>query len=202
MQRCHDDFEGGLVLELRVRIDRDAAAIVDDRQIAVTGIADVDPRGVAGHRLVHGIVEHFGEKVMQRLLVGAANIHAGAAAHRLKAFQHLDVGRRIALLAAQSGGCRVLRLRRHRQIVEEIVGLCGFGHWRSRIVSWVEYRPKGVTGNPSLSTGIEALSWSYAGTRHHRQPPVLGPDQRRVLGDRDCRGLEFRGRRRRLYRIG
>jgi hypothetical protein len=52
---------------------------------------DLDPVGVAGQRLVHGVVDDFGEQVMQRLLVGAADIHAGAAAHRLKPFQHLDV---------------------------------------------------------------------------------------------------------------
>ena len=55
--------------------------------------------GVAGDRLVHGVVEHLGEEVMQGLLVGAADIHAGAPAHRLQPFQHLDVGSGIAFLA-------------------------------------------------------------------------------------------------------
>ena len=54
MQRRHDDFEGGLVLELGVRIDGNAAAIVGDREIAVRRIVDLDPRGMARHRLVHG----------------------------------------------------------------------------------------------------------------------------------------------------
>ena len=45
-----------------------------------------------GDRLVHGVVEHLGEEVMQRLLVGAADIHAGAPAHRLEPLEHLDVG--------------------------------------------------------------------------------------------------------------
>ena len=103
VQRGHDDFEGGLVLELGVRVDGDAAAIVGDGQIAVRGVADVDPGGVAGHRLVHGVVEHFGEEMVQRLLVGAADIHAGAAADGLEPFQHLDVGGGIALLAARLG---------------------------------------------------------------------------------------------------
>jgi hypothetical protein len=35
VQRRHDDFQRRLVLEFRVRIDRDAAAIVRHRQIAV-----------------------------------------------------------------------------------------------------------------------------------------------------------------------
>ena len=47
--------------------------------------------GVAGERLVHRVVDHLGEEMMQRLLVGAADIHAGPAAHRLEPLQHLDV---------------------------------------------------------------------------------------------------------------
>ena len=65
---------------------------------------DVDEGGMAGHRLVHGIVDHLGEEVVQRLLVGAADIHARTPAHRLQPFQHLDVGGAVAFAA-------VLRLR-------------------------------------------------------------------------------------------
>ena len=57
---------------------------------------DLDEGGVAGQRLVHRIVDHLGEQVMQRLLVGAADIHAGPPAHRLEPLQHLDVARGIA----------------------------------------------------------------------------------------------------------
>ena len=81
-----------------MRIDRNAAAIVDDGQEAVRLELDLDPIGMTGERLVHGIVDDFGEQMMQRLLVGAADIHAGAAADRLEPFQHLDVARGIALL--------------------------------------------------------------------------------------------------------
>ena len=105
VQRAHDDFERGLLLELRMRIDRDAAAVVGDRQEAVGVELDLDEGGVAGDRLVHGIVDHLGEQVMQRLLVGAADIHAGPAAHRLEPFQHLDIARRVAAFprAARAG---------------------------------------------------------------------------------------------------
>ena len=97
VQRGHDDFEGGLVLELGVRVDGDAAAVVGDGQEAVLLDAHLDPGGVAGHGLVHGVVDHLGEQVMQRLLVGAADVHAGPAPHGLQAFQHLDVGGRVAV---------------------------------------------------------------------------------------------------------
>ena len=74
-----------------MRIDRNAAAVVGDGEKAVGRQLDLDAVGVAGHRLVHGIVDHLGEQVVHRLLVGAADIHAGTAAHRLEPFQHLDV---------------------------------------------------------------------------------------------------------------
>ena len=51
------------------------------------------------HCLVHGVVEHLGEEVVQSLLVGAADIHAGTPAHRLEPLEHLDVGGSIGLVA-------------------------------------------------------------------------------------------------------
>ena len=62
--------------------------------------------GLAGHRLVHGVVQHLGEEVMHRLLVGAADIHAGAPAHGLQPLQHLDVGGGIGVLARRATGRR------------------------------------------------------------------------------------------------
>ena len=85
-----------------MRIDRNAAAIVGDGDEAVGLHLDLDPVGMAGQRLVHGVVDDLGEQVMQRLLVGAADIHAGPAAHRLEPLQNLDVTRRIAGLGRRS----------------------------------------------------------------------------------------------------
>ena len=99
VQRAHDHFERGFFRELGMRIDRHAAPVVDHGDEAVGRHAHVDPVGVAGERLVHRIVDHLGEQMMQRLLVGAADIHAGAAAHRLEPFQHLDVARRVGGIA-------------------------------------------------------------------------------------------------------
>ena len=87
-----------------MRIDRDAAAVVGDRHKTVGLHLDVDPVGVAGQRLVHGVVDDFGEQMMQRLLVGAADIHAGAAAHRFEPLQNLDVLGGVAGFAAGAGG--------------------------------------------------------------------------------------------------
>ena len=54
---------------------------------------------MARHGLVHAIVHDFGKEVVQGLFIGAADIHAGAAADGLQPLQHLDVGGGILLLA-------------------------------------------------------------------------------------------------------
>ena len=64
----------------------------ETRQIAVGLEAHLDEGRMAGDGLVHGVVDHLGEEVVHRLLVGAADVHAGAAADGLQALQHLDVG--------------------------------------------------------------------------------------------------------------
>ena len=73
-----------------MRIDRDAPSVVEHRQDAVRVEIDLDDLGVLGDRLVHRVVEDFGEQVVQGPLVGAADIHAGAFADGLQPFQHLD----------------------------------------------------------------------------------------------------------------
>jgi len=83
--------QGRFVRKAGMRIDRDAAAVVANRNPVARGELDLDSRGVAGDRLVHRVVEHFGGKVMQPAFVGAADIHAGAAANRLQPFENLDV---------------------------------------------------------------------------------------------------------------
>jgi hypothetical protein len=125
MQGAHDHLERGLVLELGVRIDGNAAAVVGHRHEAVGLHFDFDEGGVALERLVHGIVDHLGKEVMQRLFVGAADIHARTPAHRLQTFKHLDVARGVTRLgpARGLGGARCLAgetARRGRQIREQV----------------------------------------------------------------------------------
>ena len=89
MQRGEDHFQSAELLELGVRIDRDATAVIPHRQPIALLQCDLDEAGMAGHRLVHGVVERFGRQVVQGGFVGAADIHAGTAAHRLQALQDL-----------------------------------------------------------------------------------------------------------------
>ena len=91
MQGGEDHFQRAEILEFRMRIDRDAAAVVAHGQPVVRLQRHLDEAGMAGDRLVHCVVEHFGGQVVQRRLVGAADIHAGPAADRLQPLQDLDV---------------------------------------------------------------------------------------------------------------
>jgi hypothetical protein len=60
---------------------------------------------------VHRIVQHFGNKVVQRAFVGAANIHARSAAHWLKPFEHLD--RRAVISLARGAAWGFKQIVRH-----------------------------------------------------------------------------------------
>ena len=97
MQRRENNFQRGLRFVFRMHVNWNAATIIINGQAAVLMQPHVDPVGVTGNRLVHGIVERFGKEVMQRLFVGSADIHAGTTAHRLKPLEHLNVLGRIAL---------------------------------------------------------------------------------------------------------
>src|SRR5262249_38059024 len=79
VERTHDDFERRLLRKFRMGIDGNAAAIVRDAQKSVGSKLDLDESRMASQRFVHRVVDDFGEEVMQRLLIGAADIHARAA---------------------------------------------------------------------------------------------------------------------------
>ena len=68
--------------------------------------------GMAGQRLVDGVVDDLVDHVVQAgAVVGVADIHAGALAHRIEAAQHLDrIGAIIVDVAGLIGGRRNWRL--------------------------------------------------------------------------------------------
>ncbi len=135
MQRAHDDFECRLFRKFRMRIDRNAAAVVGHGKEASGLEFDLDEARMPGQRLVHRVVDDFGEQMMQRLFVGAADIHAGAAADRLEPLEHLDVSRGVARFRT----CRTGRgpgrgfCLRFRS-AEEILGSIQFYFWFS--IAW------------------------------------------------------------------
>ena len=72
-----------------------AAAIVGDGDEAVGAQMHLDPCGMAGNCLIHGIVDHLGEEVMQSVGIGAADIHSRPAPNRFKPFKNLNVRSRV-----------------------------------------------------------------------------------------------------------
>ena len=93
VQHREDHLEGAL-LRARMLVDRDAAAVVFDRdRRSVVVQRDADVRGVAVHRLVDGVVENFPDEVVQPGRADAADIHAGTLADRLQTFENGDVFR-------------------------------------------------------------------------------------------------------------
>jgi hypothetical protein len=80
-----------LVATGRVRIDRDPAPVVLDAAAAVGEHRDDDAVGEAGHRLVDGVVDDFPDEMVEAGQPGGADVHARAFAHRVEAFEHLDV---------------------------------------------------------------------------------------------------------------
>jgi len=101
VERGHDHLERRLAREARVRVDRNAAAVVGDGQAIAGRELDLDPGGKAGDRFVHAIVDDLGGEVVKRPRIGAADVHAGAAADGLEPFENLDRGCVVIL-----GSCR------------------------------------------------------------------------------------------------
>ena len=108
VERGEDDLEGAEVLELGVGVDGDAAAVVADEQVVAGVELDVDGGGVAGDGFVHGVVEDFGGEVVEGGVVGAADIHAGAAADGLEAFEDFDVVGGVGVAGGGDGGEQVV----------------------------------------------------------------------------------------------
>ena len=90
VQLGHDGFQRRLA-GLFVDVHRDAAAPVLHGDGAILVDRDGDAVAVTGHGLVDRVVHHFVDGVVQRLDVGAADVHAGATPHCLQSFEDLDI---------------------------------------------------------------------------------------------------------------
>ncbi len=116
VQHRQDHLERRFLGETGMRIDRNAAAVIAHGDPTVAVEFQFDAARKPGDCLVHCIVEHFGGEMVQRALVGAADIHAGPSPDRLQSFEDLDVLGGIAvggIVGARSG-------RGRREAVEEI----------------------------------------------------------------------------------
>ena len=87
----HDDFGGGRVLFF-VEVDRDTPTVIDNRDGVVRPDRDIDGRTVACQCLIDAVVDHFENHVVQTgTIVRVADVHTGAFAYGIEAFEDLDV---------------------------------------------------------------------------------------------------------------
>jgi hypothetical protein len=67
----------------------DSAAVIDHGYAVIDVNDNVDVLAKTGHGLVHAVVHDLVDKVVQAHAARAADVHGGALAHGLKAFEHL-----------------------------------------------------------------------------------------------------------------
>ena len=104
VERGHDHFKRRLVFEFGVRVDRDAAPVIANGQDIVCREFEFNTRGMTGHGFVHRIVEDFSRQMMQGPFIGAADIHAGAAAHGLQPLKDFNI---LCCVAFGGRRCRI-----------------------------------------------------------------------------------------------
>src|SRR5262249_15943611 len=81
-----------------------AAAVVADLGRPVLVQRHLDLRAVAAESLVDRVVEDLPQAVHQAAAVGGADVHAGALADGVQAFEHGKVARRLAVGGGHDGG--------------------------------------------------------------------------------------------------
>ena len=90
MKAGENDLDRGDFL-FRMLVDRDAAAVVDNRDGIVLMNRDIDFGAIAGKGLVDGVVHNLIHKVVQTTRTRRTDIHAGAHTHGFKALEDLNV---------------------------------------------------------------------------------------------------------------
>src|SRR5262249_24921269 len=79
-------------LHLRMRLNRNAATIILNRNRPVRHDHDQDVVADPCHRLVNAVVDHLIDEMVQPANVRAANIHTWTLAYRLQPFENLNLG--------------------------------------------------------------------------------------------------------------
>ncbi len=91
VQHRHDHLGRGLALVLGVVVDGHTSAVVDDSTAAIGQQGHVDPRAVARHRLVDGVVDDLVDQVVEARGAGRSDVHPGPLADRFETFENRDV---------------------------------------------------------------------------------------------------------------
>jgi hypothetical protein len=90
-----------------MNVHGDATAVVLHSNAAVFPQSDKDFVTAASHGLIDAVIGYLIDEVMQAALVGAADVHAGPAAHCLPSPEYLNVlgGVPVILVVRRLSGC-------------------------------------------------------------------------------------------------
>ena len=126
MQHRQDDLNGRhhLAGVKHLVIDRDATAVVDDRNGVVDVDRNINAAGMTAERLVDRVVDDLIDEVMQTLFACRPDIHGGPEADGRKTFKDGNVFSRVAatFFGQRSSGVQ-LRVQKVR-----LGGQCGGCH--------------------------------------------------------------------------
>ncbi len=84
-------------------VDRDAPAVVPHLDPAVGHQPDVDAGAEPRHRLVHRVVDHLPDEVVEPTRPGRSDVHRRAPPYRLQTLQHRDGGGVVGRAGGRSG---------------------------------------------------------------------------------------------------
>ena len=95
MQHRHYDLEGGFAFQFRIfdivlGVDRDAAAVVQDRHGTIGVNRHINILGKAGQHLIDRVIDGLINEVMHASRTGGTDIHAWSLPDRLQALEHGD----------------------------------------------------------------------------------------------------------------
>ena len=106
MELGQHHLHGGhhLAVGQRHHVHGNSAAVIDDGDRVVHVNDDVDLFGVSGQRLVHRVVHHLVDQVVQAHLAGRADVHGRTQADGLEAFEDFDVFAGVAAVICRGAG--------------------------------------------------------------------------------------------------
>ena len=143
---------------------RDTAAVVGDLDTAVVEQADIDLVGVAGHRLVDGVVHDLPDQVVQTTSAGGADVHAGTFPDGFQTLEDLDGVRTVGVWCLVRGS-------------HDRTGLLGFTVGRQGAARDVCSQSTGKGGQDRFCGGVSVHLIAPC-------PKFRGPVRRRTAGMR------------------